>query len=697
MNQKAETVLDDVYAYSLSRALIKVAPPATVGLFSNCPSRTETVLKKIRTYMNREAEWRDKKHKDDRPNPASRSFLSLLLSIVFLRPMWSEEEERRRKRVRWIFVRFSAWHFAGCDKLWAGLVIRLFKALQKDFGVIPLSVYRSSQHPYPKKIQRGGKETSWKFRKFLFVPLWLAVLFAIVISIGASVVLIKSGFQMKREIALTWTTLMESVAIGALALPAMAGLRFFLLTFKNLFYNQGRNILKKMNSTTVSDQLGFMNKVRKEVAVLADFIHFMEIFEKRKVRVVLEITNLDRCSPDKIIQTLEAINILLSGDNVPFVSILAIDPSVVVKSLENSIFFARSHSNSYDFLNQIVTLPFNVPEMCIESKCSAFKVLANSHLEVCTVEEESDESRDLNSKKSIQLSVLGDAESTVPFIRKNKWDEGSLEMALTWEIWAKKVKTMTKEALEFTYDQSKPLHMYLFGNSVHMRRIINSVRVSIIVMDAAYGGDVVASDIATWVVLANNWPCRLSWILQCVEDWHQRADMHESVSAPTLTKPLWEVFIESRHELQELQSSTECILEQDGDPELFQRFLKVDFRFTVREVVRFKPCTVNLDHSIKKELARFRENRRRNIAANNSRVRPQIGKIADMSTDDIGNEMERLNLPEKCQQLLMASGLDGAALAYGNEDEIRQTLQMTSQEWSILYRRLMGLKTCSKH
>lgn len=588
--------------------------------------------------MNREAEWREKKHKKDRPKPASRSYLSLLLAIIFLRPVWSEEEELRRKRIRWIFVRFSAWHFAGSDRLWAGMVIRLFKALQKDFGKIPLSVYRATQHPYPKKIQRG-RESSWKCRKFLFMPLWFAVLFATAMSIGAGIVLYKSGFKMKHEGALTWSIVMESMAIGALGFPALASMRFFFHTFKNLFYNQGRNIRKKMNSTTVSDQLGFMNKVRKEVAVLIDFIHFMEIFEKRKVRVVLEITNLDRCSPDKVIQTLEAINILLSGKNVPFVSILAIDPRVVLKSIEDSVFFARSYTNSYEFLNQIVTLPFNVPEMCIKSKCSAFKTLANSHLEVCMVEQEGGEDTNHANKFRHRLSVLVHDESEVPFLSKTKHDEGSMEMALTWEIWAKKVKTMTKEALEFTYDQNKQLHTYLAGNSVQMRRIINSVRVSIIIMEAVYGGDIQASDIAAWVVLVNNWPCRLSWILQCAEDWQQRADMDETVTAPSLTKPLWEIFTESRHELQELESSLDCIMEQDGDPELFQRFLKADFRFTVKEVERFKLCTVNLDHSIKKELARLRENRQRNSSPKKSHLLHQSEQIANMTTEDIFKEV----------------------------------------------------------
>ena len=576
--------------------------------------------------MNREAEWREKKHKGDRPKPSSGNILSLLLSIVFLRPVWSEEEEQRRKRVRWIFVRFSAWHYAGSDKLWAGLVIRLFKAIQKDLGEIPLSVYRATQHPYPKKIQRGS-QPSWKFRKFLFLPLWTAVLLAVVMSIGASIMLYESGFRMKDESKLSWTTLLESVAIGAVGLPTMAGLRFFLHIFKNHFYSQGSNILKQMNSTTVSDQLGFMNKVRKEVAVLVDYIHFMEIFEQRKVRVVLEITNLDRCSPDKVIQTLEAINILLAGESVPFVSILAVDPRVIVKCLENSFLF--SQANGYEFLNQIVTLPFNLPEMCIKSKCLAFRTLANSHLEVFTVEPEvSDDTETV--KRSGQLSVLVHTDSTVPFIDKTKWDEAALEVALTWEIWAKKVKTITQEALEFIYDENKLLHTYLSGNSVHMRRIINSVRVSVIIMEAVYNGKALASDISAWVVLANNWPCRLSWILQCVEDWKQRADMDETLGELKPSKPLWEVFTESSQELQELSSCLKCILEQDGDPELFERFLKVDFRFTVGEVVRFKPCTVNLDHSIKKELARLRENRQRNIT-----TKLQMGHIGNMRTEDI--------------------------------------------------------------
>jgi hypothetical protein len=87
----------------------------------------------------------------------------------------------------------------------------------------------------------------------------------------------------------------------------------------------GSSIQHQMNSSAVSDQMGFMNKVRKEVGVMADFIHFMEVVEGRIIRVVLEITHLERCGPDGVIRTLEATNVLLAGENVLFVSILAVD------------------------------------------------------------------------------------------------------------------------------------------------------------------------------------------------------------------------------------------------------------------------------------------------------------------------------------------------------------------------------------
>jgi hypothetical protein len=91
-------------------------------------------------------------------------------------------------------------------------------------------------------------------------------------------------------------------------------------------------------------------------------------------------------------------------------------------------------------------------------------------------------------------------------------------------------------------------------------------------------------------------------------------------------------------ELHMMREEIEDLLEQDGDPEMFEMFLKVcvpfallrdrfepatcvcvcisptlhlpifqvHFQFRVRDAERFKLTTVNLDHSIRRELARIR-------------------------------------------------------------------------------------------
>ena len=67
--------------------------------------------------------------------------------------------------------------------------------------------------------------------------------------------------------------------------------------------------------------------------LLSRFILFMEVFEQRRIRVVLEITNLDRCAPKKIVGVLDAISILLSDEESPFISLLAVNPEVLVQQV----------------------------------------------------------------------------------------------------------------------------------------------------------------------------------------------------------------------------------------------------------------------------------------------------------------------------------------------------------------------------
>ncbi|XP_021437658.2 NTPase KAP family P-loop domain-containing protein 1 [Oncorhynchus mykiss] len=348
----------------------------------------------------------------------------------------------------------------------------------------------------------------------LCLPLWVVVLATVISSIGTCTLLYFYGFELQTNGTRSWVNVLESMAIATLGPPAVFALRTILQTSKHLLYTMGSSIQHQMNSSAISDQMGFMNKVRKEVGFMVEITHFMEVFEGRRIRVVLEITHLDRCGPDRVVST-------LAGENVPFVSILAVDPGVVVGCVESTMWICGLTSSGYDFVSKMVTLPFSVPEMSPDSKCRAFKTLADSYLEPNWECFKRGKHRAGNFS-AFEKGRLDD--SLVPFIGKGKSETELLENGIHWEIWAIKIKALTNEALHAIYTKYSP-HVYLMGNHGHMRRIINSVRLTVIVMDAMnYRGFSKAKDLAAWVVMANLWPCRLGWILQCSEDRQQRAD-----------------------------------------------------------------------------------------------------------------------------------------------------------------------------
>lgn len=135
-----------------------------------------------------------------------------------------------------------------------------------------------------------------------------------------------------------------------------------------------------------------------------------------------------------------------------------------------------------------------------------------------------------------------------------------------------------------------------------MRRIVNTVPITVRLLQQQQGdfGGPSPRQAVAWVVLANQWPCRLSWALQCLEDRQQAG------GAPEARSRLWDVFSDHSRELHTMTKPLQNVLDLDGDPELFERFLGADFPFTVAEAQSLLRCTVNLDHSIRRRMGLIR-------------------------------------------------------------------------------------------
>lgn len=500
-------------------------------------------------------------------SPKGWGLLLALWYLAFYKPIITESH-LRRKNIEFIFIRFSAWQYAGCDKLWAGLVTTLCDSIRHHFGALPLSVYHvMGTRP---RFASGFSQKEWVLKKDACLKLW-GMLF--VLGAGLSILLVAllmPGIKDHHALKVVGSAI-TSLSGSSLVLGALSVL-------KNLLVSEKQKIERLTNSRRFASQLGFMDKVRSEVEVLVDFLSFMEIFERRRLRVVLEITSLDICYPEKVAGVLNAMNTLLSNANTPFIFILAVDPSIIIPCLEQTGCMKGLADNGYLYLNRTVTLPFSIPEMGSRSRLRCLEAA-------------------IQTREDLMYRII-----TSNVERRRAKCQGAPAVPSRREVDAEAVRCI-HEAFRCLHDGADPLARYLPTNGTHVRRIVNTIPITLrlLLHRAGTPGTPSPRAAAAWVVLADQWPCRLSWALQCLEDAWQ------SQPAPDFgSRSLWSIFQENVGELSALRQPLHNVLSLDGDPELFQTFLARDFPFTAREAHAFLGVTVNLDHSIRHKMGLLR-------------------------------------------------------------------------------------------
>ncbi|KAM6325749.1 LOW QUALITY PROTEIN: NTPase KAP family P-loop domain-containing protein 1 [Alca torda] len=484
---------DDIYCRCLSKTLCHTATPVTVGFYAPCGHRLFSLLDKVTggcgatgPPRREEAELR-RSHQKPR-SPEGWGLLLVLWYLAFYKPIITEGH-LRRKNIKFIFIRFSAWQYAGCDKLWAGLVTTLCDSIRHHFGALPLSVYHvMGTRP---RFASGFSQKEWVLKTGTCLKLW-GMLF--VLGAGLTILLvallvpgIKDHHALKVVGSAVTLAPVSGLALGAFSI------------LKNLLISEKQKIERLTNSEKFTSQLGFMSKVRNEVEVLVDFLSFMEIFERRRLRVVLEITSLDICYPEKVAGVLNAMNTLLSEANTPFIFILAVDPSVIVPCLEQTGCMKGLADNGYLYLNRTVTLPSPSPRWVPAPRLRFLEAA-------------------IQTREDLMYRII-----TSNVERRRAKCRGAPAVTSRQEADAEAVRCI-HEAFRCLHDSTDPLARYPPHQRRHVRRIVNTIPITLrlLLHRAGTPGPPSPRAAAAWVVLADQWPCRLS-SLQCLEDaWQGR-------------------------------------------------------------------------------------------------------------------------------------------------------------------------------
>ncbi|KAM5236392.1 LOW QUALITY PROTEIN: NTPase KAP family P-loop domain-containing protein 1 [Ctenodactylus gundi] len=578
---------DDVYCGCLAKTLCHVPVPVTVGFYAPFGCRLHMMLDKITTLMQQEAAQRELEELQRvqwRPRPVSGwGFPRLLWYLVFLQPVITEVHLRRRN-VQFLFIRFSAWQYAGTDKLWAGLVTTLCEGIRHHYGALPFSVY--SVLGNKPGTTPGFCQREWHCRRRVCLAL-LALLAALCLGVG--LLYLSLGGHALGHAGAGGNVL--KIFGGAATTLSGSGLLMAVYSVgKHLFVSQRKKIERLVSREKFGSQLGFMCEVKKEVELLTDFLCFLEIYQRRRLRVVLEVTGLDTCYPERVVGVLNAINTLLSDSHAPFIFILVVDPSILAACLESAGNMKGTADNGYLFLNRTVTLPFSVPIMGRRTKLQFLHDAVQSRDDLLYRE---------ITRKLRPPEVEGCGEGAQLLAVETRAEAERTQGRIDAEA-ARRIQ----EALFCLHDEHDCLYEYVPDNVVSMRRIVNTVPITVrLLQQQQQQADSVGPtprQAVAWVVLANQWPCRLSWVLQCLEDRQQAG------GAPDGRARLWDVFCDNSRELHSMTKALQNVLDLDGDPELFECFLGSDFPFTVAEAQCLLRCTVNLDHSIRRRMGLIR-------------------------------------------------------------------------------------------
>ncbi|XP_063168687.1 NTPase KAP family P-loop domain-containing protein 1 [Candoia aspera] len=570
---------DDIYCCCLSKTLCHTSTPVTVGFYSPCGTRLHSLLDQIAGCMLRESIRREEnefRRTHQRPRlPQGMNYLTLLWYLVFYQPVITEVH-LRRKNIEFLFIRFSAWEYAGSDKLWAGLVTTLCDHIRHQFGPLPLSFYHVvGSRP---EFASGFTQQEWRLKKKTCC------------TVGGLVFVLLAGAGLATT-AILVPEMRDGTVLKILGstIAGISGSGFIIAitpVIKHLIISQKKKIESMTSDEKFTSHLGFMSSVKKEIEVLTNYVYYMEIFERRRLRIVFEITSLDICYPERVVGVLNAINTLLSDRNAPFIFILVVDPCVIVSCLEQASSMKGMADNGYLYLNRTVTLPFSIPEIGIRSKMSflheAFQTREDLMYSIIT--------------RNMELGV-----------KKSKGNDAALvNLGMSVEVDQHQIDAQAvqyiHEAFHCLHNEYDCLYKYIPDSIIQMRRIVNTIPITIRLMtqQPMLRHNIYPRAVAGWVVLANQWPCRLSWILQCMEDRLQRQPPNDYEN-----RSMWSVFVETCSELFSKHKELQNIMALDGDPELLERFLSCDFPFTIQEGRKFLKYTVNLDHSVRHKMGQL--------------------------------------------------------------------------------------------
>lgn len=122
-------------------------------------------------------------------------------------------------------------------------------------------------------------------------------------------------------------------------------------------------VSSRLDEAIYEKELGLMHQVQRDLRELSESLtaEGHKLFPRGQARVILYIDDLDRCPPLRVVEVLEAVQLLLKTDL--FIVVLAIDVRFITRALETvykGILTRRGAPSGLDYIEKIIQIPYGV-------------------------------------------------------------------------------------------------------------------------------------------------------------------------------------------------------------------------------------------------------------------------------------------------------------------------------------------------
>ncbi|TMS38043.1 hypothetical protein L596_004856 [Steinernema carpocapsae] len=600
--------------------------------------------------------------------------IKLVLSVITVHAPLRKEKDLATCPVSFLFADYHRLSSIGGEQALAKIVTTLFEAAENHYGTFAVRIFTAL---------RSSQGSDSKLRKMCGLPVVLH--FAIILlSLSISLILLTHYLLNMDSLFSDPNYLIASlIFLGVFVCIAIYPLYIL------LFYVTTNVPKRRINSAALNvDKLrfeGFMQKLQQEVDLLTDTIHSLDAFTRSQTRLLVVVDGLDNCEQQKMVQALDALDLLFSSrPNRPFIVTLAIDPHIIISAINHNMKSALSGTEltGYDYLQNIVNMPFYLHN-------SALRQLQNNLREKReSLAEWKERFRRQDTFHGSHLSLR---------------DHGASDARYRKSTAAGVIGTRNLGYTLLTDDYFSNM------NPRAMKRIVNALTLTGRLM-RSFEIDFSWVTLGHWVSLIEQWPYRMSWLIDRASDLS-----NESFS-------LIQVYYQLREEI----PKKDTLNELDRNADNFEAFLEractsSTEMLTVGHIKRFVPCTSNLDPYLRKLIRERRGDAEppklhpvatapgsltpgavvtgpaRHLFGDESAWTSIDTPLVEMKIDDIAELASKLDIPLERMNTLLSSirslNLNGLVLQTCDLEELHRSLRMNLGDWTLLKLLIETLRT----